>query len=155
MNINHLVKKAVKENKVKELLQGEGEYCVGFDLFVGAVAPTDWTIIIPELYKINKEEPQWNVSKLFENTLIDLFNGSPQEIFVGVGTMYVQILREEGNRADFFIDRKTILSLCKKALMREELRDSYIVVQNIQLSIWPEIERYAMLLKKKWKIEVI
>lgn len=37
----------------------------------------------------------------------------------------------------------------------EELRDSYIIVQNIQLSIWPEIERYAMLLKKKWKIEVI
>ena len=54
MTTKEKVELAIKNGELKELLLGQNPYQVKFDKFVGPVAPTDWTCVMPYVYEIVK-----------------------------------------------------------------------------------------------------
>lgn len=73
MNTEEKVNNAVNNNQLKALLLGKGEYKVPFNRFLGPMAPTDWTQVMPYIYKTAEKET--DIKQKFEKCLFSLANG--------------------------------------------------------------------------------
>lgn len=116
MNTEEKVNNAISNNQLKALLMGKGEYAVPFNRFLGPMAPTDWTQVMPYIYK--KAERERDIKQEFEKCLWSLSNGNPIEVYVAVSILYYQISKEKLKQASFKINYNKILDCLKKNYLR-------------------------------------
>lgn len=147
------VKVAFEKSEVKDLLLGKIGYYVPFDKYLGPAGPTDWTVLMPSVYKYAKVHK--DAQDKFEQTLFDLIKDNKDriwtnyfEVYAGIGIFYYQILHEKHKQAGFDLKHK------------DELIDSMqdiLLKKHTQLSdsiFWSEIVRYRKLLNKECQIDL-
>lgn len=146
MTHNCRVEYAFNNDEVELLLKGHGQYKVSFDSFTSSVAPTDWTKLIPEIYRLYEDTLNKQIMIKYEDAIYNLFLGKIEDIYIATSVLYFQILREENNRAPFTINRNRLLDkvslAINKILEADDLNNTYV----------SEILRYRRLLKDKFNI---
>ena len=153
MNTEEKVNNAINNKQLKALLLGEDGYEVPFNRFLGSVAPTDWTQVMPYIYK--KAEKETDVKHEFEKCLFSLANGSPIEIYVAVSVLYYQISKEKLKQTSFEINYSKILDCLRRKLPR--VKASLINTKrwagaNSDQGLWSEIMRYKQLFRSEFDI---
>ena len=155
MTTEEKVNRAINNNQLKVLLMGKGEYAVPFNRFLGPMAPTDWTQVMPYIYK--KAERERDVKQEFEKCLFSLANGNPIEVYVAVSILYYQISKEKLKQASFKINYNKILSCLRKKLpeVKAELINTkkWAGVNSAQ-GLWSEIMRYKKLFNSEFDISI-
>lgn len=144
---------AFEKGEIKDLLLGKIGYYVPFDKYLGPVGPTDWTILMPSVYKYVKTHK--DAQDKFEQTLFNLLRDNEDriwtnsfEVYAGIGIFYYQIFHEEHKQAGFDLKYK------------DDLIDSMqdiLLKKHTQLSdsiFWSEIVRYCNLLNKECQIDL-
>lgn len=147
------VEMAFEKDKVKDLLLGRLDYQMPMDKFVGNIAPTDWTIVMPCVYDCAKTHKA--VQSKFEQTLFDLIRDNKDriwinsfEVYAGIGIFYYQIFHEKCKQAGF--------DLKHKADLIDSIQD-ILLKKHTQLSdsiFWSEIVRCCNLLNKECQIDL-
>ena len=147
------VEVAFEKGEVKDLLLGKLGYYVPFDKYLGPAGPTDWTILMPCIYKYAKTHK--DAQDKFEQTLFNLLRNNEDriwtnsfEVYAGIGIFYYQIFHEKHKQAGF--DLK-----CKDDLI-DSMQD-ILLKKYTQLSdsiFWSEIVRYCKLLNKECQIDL-
>lgn len=153
ISANDKVEVAFETGEIKNLLLGKLGYYVPFDKYLGPVGPTDWTILMPSVYKYAKVHK--NAQDKFEQVLIHLIRDNEDriwtnsfEVYAGIGIFYYQIFHEKHKQAGFDLKYK------------DDLIDSMqdiLLKKHTQLSdsiFWSEIVRYCNLLNKECQIDL-
>lgn len=146
------VEVAFEKGEIKDLLLGKLGYYVPFDKYLGPVVPTDWTVLMPCVYKYAKTHT--DAQDRFEQALFDLIRANKDriwtnsfEVYAGIGIFYYQTFHEKCKQAGFVLKYKDDLI----DLMQD------ILLKNTQLSdsiFWSEIVRYCNLLNKECQIDL-
>ena len=155
MNTEEKVNNAVNNNQLKALLLGKGEYKVPFNRFLGPMAPTDWTQVMPYIYK--KAEKETDIKQKFEKCLFSLANGNPIEVYVAVSVLYYQISKEKLKQSSFEINYNKILDCLRKKVPKvktELINTKKWAGANSDQGLWSEIIRYKKLLKSEFDISI-
>lgn len=147
------VEVAFEKDKIKDLLLGKLGYYVPFDKYLGPVGPTDWTVLMPSVYKYTKMHT--DAPDKFEQALFDLIRANKDkiwtnsfEVYVGIGIFYYQIFHEKRKQAGFDLKHKNdLIDSMQDILLKKytQLSDSIF---------WPEIVRYCKLLNKECQIDL-
>ena len=147
------VKAAFEKGKVKDLLLGKLGYYVPFDKYLGLVGPTDWTILMPCVYKYAKTHK--DAQDKFEQVLIHLIRDNEDriwansfEVYAVIGIFYYQIFHEKHKQTGFDLKYKNNLI--------DSMQD-ILLKKHTQLSdsiFWSEIVRYCKLLNKECQIDL-
>ena len=153
ISVKDKVEVAFEKGEIKDLLLGKIGYYVPFDKYLGPAGPTDWTILMPSVYKYAKAHK--DAQEKFEQTLFNLLRDNEDricpnsfEVYAGIGIFYYQILHEKHKQAGFYLKYK------------DDLIDSMqdiLLKKHTQLSdsiFWPEIVRYRKLLNKECQIDL-
>lgn len=147
------VEVAFEKGEIKDLLLGKISYYVPFDKYLGPAGPTDWTVLMPSVYKYAKVHK--DVQDEFEQALFDLIRANKDriwtnsfEVYAVIGIFYYQIFYEKRKQAGFDLRHK------------DDLIDSIqdiLLKKYTQLSnsiFWSEIVRYRKLLNKECQIDL-
>ena len=147
------VEVAFEKGEIKELLLGKIGYYVPFDKYLEPVGPTDWTILMPCVYKYVKTHK--DAQDKFEQVLIHLIRDNEDriwtnsfEVYAGIGIFYYQTFHEKRKQAGFDLKYKDDLI---------DLMQDILLKKHTQLSdsiFWPEIVRYRNLLNKECQIDL-
>lgn len=153
ISTNDKVEVAFETGEIKDLLLGKIGYYVPFDKYLGPSGPTDWTILMPSVYKYAKVHK--DAQDKFEQALIHLIRDNEDriwansfEVYAGIGIFYYQIFHEKHKQAGFDLKYK------------DDLIDSMqdiLLKKHTQLSdsiFWSEIVRYRKLLNKECQIDL-
>ena len=153
ISANDKVEVAFEKGEIKDLLLGKIGYYVPFDKYLGPDGPTDWTILMPSVYKYAKTHK--DAQDKFEQTLFNLLSDNEDriwtnsfEVYACIGIFYYQIFHEKHKQAGFDLKYK------------DDLIDSMqdiLLKKHTQLSdsiFWPEIVRYRKLLNKECQIDL-
>ena len=147
------VKVAFEKGEVKDLLLGKIGYYVPFDKYLGQVGPTDWTILMPCVYKYAKTHK--DAQDKFEQALFDLIRDNEDriwtnsfEVYAVIGIFYYQIFHEKRKQAGFSLKYKDDLI----DSMQDILLKKYMQLSNS--IFWSEIVRYRKLLNKECQIDL-
>lgn len=154
-SVQEKVDKAITNQQLKALLLGQNGYQVPFSSFLGPMAPTDWTQIMPYVYK--KAEKETNVKQEFEKCLFSLANGNPIEVYVAISVLYYQVSKEKLKQTSFKIDYNKILDCLRKKLSKvkaELINTKKWAGANSNQGLWSEIVRYKNLFKSKFGIYI-
>lgn len=153
ISANDKVKVAFEKDEIKDLLLGKIGYYVPFDKYLGPAGPTDWTILMPSVYKYAKTHK--DAQDKFEQVLIYLIRDNEDriwansfEVYAGIGIFYYQIFHEKHKQAGFYLKYKDNLI--------DSMRD-ILLKKHTQLSdsiFWPEIVRYRKQLNKECQIDL-
>ena len=153
MSIKDTITEAVRQGRIVEVLRGEEGYAIGFDQWVGAVAPTDWTKVIPIIYEVAESSDTSFVVEEFENAIGQLLSGSAEDVYIGVGVLYTQLLREASKRSPFSVHRENLIEKATLGVKKRQddlkMSKSWVGEHN-QDGLWTEIERYKRLMKEKF-----
>ena len=155
MNAEEKVNNAINNNQLKALLLGKGKYKIPFNRFLGPMAPTDWTQVMPYIYK--KAEKEADIKQKFEKCLFSLANGNPIEVYVAVSVLYYQISKEKLKQSSFEINYNKILDCLRKKLPKlktELINTKKWAGANSDQGLWSEIIRYKKLLKREFDISI-
>lgn len=147
------VEVAFEKGEIKDLLLGKLGYYVPFDKYLGPVGPTDWTVIMPSVYKYAKMHT--DAPDKFEQALFDLIRDNKDriwtnsfEVYAVIGIFYYQIFHEKRKQAGFDLKHKNdLIDSMQDILLKKytQLSDSIF---------WPEIVRYCKLLNKEYQIDL-
>lgn len=153
ISANDKVKMAFEKGEVKDLLLGKIGYYVPFDKYLGPTGPTDWTALMPSIYKYAKTHK--DAQDKFEQALFDLIRANEDriwtnsfEVYTVIGIFYYQIFHEKRKQAGF--------SLKYKDYLIDSMQD-ILLKKRTQLSdsiFWPEIVRYCKLLNEECQIDL-
>lgn len=153
ISANDKVEVAFEKGDVKDLLLGKIGYYVPFDKYLEPVGSTDWTILMPSVYKYAKVHK--DAQDKFEQALFDLIKDNKDriwtnsfEVYAVIGMFYYQIFHEKHKQTGF--DLK-----CKNNLI-DSIQD-ILLKKYTQLSdsiFWSEIVRYCNLLNKECQIDL-
>lgn len=153
ISTNDKVKVAFEKDEIKDLLLGKIGYYVPFDKYLGPAGPTDWTILMPSVYKYAKVHK--DAQDKFEQTLFNLLRDNEDkiwtnsfEVYACIGIFYYQIFHEKHKQAGFDLKYKDdLIDLMQDILLKKytQLSDSIF---------WPEIVRYRKLLSKECQIDL-
>lgn len=153
ISANDKVKVAFEKGEVKDLLLGKLGYYVPFDKYLGLAGPTDWTTLMPSVYKYVKTHK--DTQDKFEQALFDLIKDNKDRIWINsfevyavIGIFYYQIFHEKRKQAGFGLKHKDNLI--------DSMQD-ILLTKYTQLSdsiFWPEIMRYRKLLNKECQIDL-
>lgn len=153
ISANDKVEVAFEKGEVKDLLLGKLGYYVPFDKYIGPVGPTDWTILMPFVYKYAKTHK--DAQDKFEQVLIHLIRDNEDriwansfEVYAVIGIFYYQIFHEKHKQAGFDLKHKDdLIDSMQDILLKKytQLSDSIF---------WPEIVRYCKLLDQECQIDL-
>ena len=153
ISANDKVKVAFEKGEIKDLLLGKIGYYVPFDKYLGPAGPTDWTILMPSVYKYVKAHK--DAQDKFEQTLFNLLSDNEDriwtnsfEVYACIGIFYYQIFHEKHKQAGFDLKHKDDLI----GLMQDILLKKY--TQLSDSIFWSEIVRYCKLLNKECQIDL-
>lgn len=149
----NIVKKAIKQNEIKQLLEGKDEYKLENNSMASFSVPIDWTIVIPQLYNEYLQNP--SVMTMYSNAINDMLLGSAEEVYYAIAILYFQTLREESNRSPFRIDREYFIPMASEALNRKASELKTIkkwTGTNVEDGLYSEVNRYKKLFKSKFGI---
>lgn len=153
ISANDKVEVAFEKDEIKDLLLGKLGYYVPFDKYLGPAGPTDWTILMPSVYKYAKMHT--DAQDKFEQTLFDLIRDNEDriwansfEVYAAIGIFYYQIFHEKHKQTGFDLKHKDDLI----DLMQDILLKKY--TQLSESIFWPEIVRYCNLLNKECQIDL-
>ncbi|NLD50858.1 MAG: hypothetical protein GX660_27260 [Clostridiaceae bacterium] len=154
-----LVLKAIRNNELVECLEGKGDYKIELDKWVNASAPTDWLRVIEKgIYRIYHDNPEMQIEKRFEDTLLKMMDGEPFDIYVAAAVFYSQLIIEYEGDSPFSIDRNRLLQKIRKVLSDNEqkLRGSFESVgKNCREGLWSEIIRIDTNCKNNWNLSIL
>lgn len=157
MKTNDIIFNAFANGDLINVLRGAGDYSVGLDQWVSAAAPTDWTKVLPLFYKYANEIGLNQAKEMLEKAILTLLNGNAEDLYIGMSVLYLQILREEGNRSPLAINREKLLQTAANRIKesKNELHETKMWQgQNNPDGLLAEVERYRELLKSKFGIEM-
>lgn len=147
------VEAAFEKGEVKDLLLGKLGYYVPFDKYLGLAGPTDWTVLMPCVYKYAKTHK--DAQDEFEQALFDLIRANKDriwtnsfEVYAVIGIFYYQIFHEKRKQAGFDLRHKDdLIDAMQDILLKKyaQLSDSIF---------WSEIVRYCNLLNKECQIDL-
>lgn len=153
ISAKYKVEVAFEKGEIKDLLLGKLGYYVPFDKYLGAAGLTDWTILMPSVYKYAKAHK--DVQDKFEQTLFNLIRDNEDricpnsfEVYSGIGIFYYQIFHEKHKQAGFYLRYKyDLIDSMQNILLKKytQLSDSIF---------WSEIVRYCNLLDKECQIDL-
>lgn len=153
------VKLAVKKLDLRRLFLGRYPYHVDFDRFVGPVAPTDWTQIMPYVYKYA------SITE-FERALFDLTTSGYEGEYVAASLIYYHITHNKqkftgfpiNKPIEFPINMSLILQSFQKNLAAAKqglINSKEWAGANNKLGLYGEILRYDKILKDKYNFNLI
>ena len=149
----NIVKKAIKQNEIVQLLEGKGEYMLENNSMASISAPIDWTIVIPQLY--NEYAHNSNVMTMYCNAIKEMLMGNAEEVYCAVAVLYFQTLREESNSSPFRINRESFIPMVSEALKSKANELKKIkkwAGTNAEDGLWSEVNRYKRLFESKFDI---
>jgi len=157
MRTEDMIVEAIKNGDIIRVLKGENGLSVGFDQMVGAVAPTDWTKVLPIIYKMTESEGTEVILQEFEKGIKALLAGSAEEVYVGVSVFYIQLIKEQRGGSPFAVERVGLAREASKGIAAQEkgLKKSKAWGGEYnEEGLWTEIERYRKLMSDKFNIQL-
>lgn len=159
MTTKEKVELAIKNGELKELLLGQNPYQVKFDKFVGPVAPTDWTCVMPYVYKYA------SITE-FERALFDLTTSGCEGEYVAASLIYYHITHNKqkftgfpiNKPIEFPINMSLILQSFQKNLAAAKqglINSKEWAGANNKLGLYGEILRYDKILKDEYNFNLI
>lgn len=148
MTTKEKVELAIKNDELKELLLGQNPYQVKFDKFVGPVAPTDWTCIMPYVYEIARPSD-------LEKALLNLSKSNNAiELYIAVSVLYYYLNQKP---TSFPVDTDQILRNLQNnlPLVKQDLINTkkWAGAQE-KLGLYSEILRYNRLMQDKYNLSL-
>ena len=119
---------AYKSKQMYEYLTGKNGYAFS-SFFQQINVCTDWTRIIPAIYKLYEKEE--NVKEDYEKAILQLLNGTAEDLWCGINIIYFQRDKEKEKKSPFKISQTIIKGLRKYILSKkEELQNIYPYGKN-------------------------
>lgn len=157
MKTNEIILAAFANGELVNVLKGTDGYAIEFDQWLGAVAPTDWTRVLPLFYDYSTKIGEENASLMLDDAIITLLCGSSEDVYIGISVLYTQILREENNRSPISINRDKLLNIASAKIIENEhgLRaiKKWQAVNDSE-GLLSEVKRYQRLLKSKFNLVI-
>lgn len=157
MYIREMLLEALEKNEIKKFLCGEGEYKIELSQYVPGALPTDTGRILTDAiyaeYKNNS-----NIKKKFEDSLIDMLNGSVVEAYMAVVYFIDILFDEKHNIATFKIDKENILPFLREIIKKRKVEFmSEITFTDgiVKKEAWKDIVRWNKVCQMKYGIILI
>ena len=151
----NIVQKAMANDELIKLLKGEEGYSIENDSQASISVPIDWTIVLPLIYKEYVATGDKSIKDKYFKAIEELLKGGAEDVYCGISVLYIQILREESNRAPFSINRINFIQLAKDGIEKNEGQLKQIKKwggTNAPEGLLSEIKIYQKLLKSKYDI---
>lgn len=150
-----VVKDAIKQNKLKECLEGKDKYKYEDKNNPG---PIDYWIVLSSIYELYNNEPDLKVDIIFENTLIAILEENIEGLYLGIRYIYDQIENENKKISPFIIDKNKALSkvsyLINKNIQELNSLDS-LPRLNVKGNIYKKIFRINEALKREYGVAIL
>lgn len=152
-----LIKEALNNNEVIELLEGKGDYRLENSSWASISAPTDWTRVVPMIYKEYVGIQDESIKDKYEAAIENMLLGSAEDTYCGLAVLYFQTLRENANRSPFSINRSRMIQAAKKGIAKNEnelkMLKNWAGAQP-ENGLWDEIIRYRKLFSSRCSIDI-
>ncbi len=151
-----LIKKAINNNEIVELLEGKDGYSLENDSWTSISTPIDWTRVVPMIYQEYSETQDESIKEKYEAAIEKMLLGSAEDVYCGFAVLYFQMLRESTNRSPFFLNMDYLIQLAKEGIsknsddFKKSKKWSGAYTEN---GLWDEIDRYKKLFLSKFSIE--
>ncbi|PQQ65682.1 hypothetical protein [Acetivibrio saccincola] len=105
-----------------------------------------------------KENPELGLDKMFEDTILEMMDGEPFDIYVALFLVFNQLRYEHDGRSSFVIDRDKVLKKLRQTLInnKEKLMNYFEwACGNYEGGAWGEVVRIDELCKEKFNISIL
>lgn len=159
MDIKYITIKAINNNELINLLEGSAPYKVELNQWIGACVPTDvGSVLTKGIYEVYKDNPNCNIDKLLEETLIKMIDGEIFDLYCALSTFYSQLIEESFDSSPFKINKDKIIKKLRYTLKNNEdkLRN-YFEWEGIGRpeGMWTEVLRINSLCQKYGGISIL
>lgn len=152
----NIVKKAIENNEMLQLLEGKNGYSIQNDSFASISAPIDWTVVIPMIYEEYSNTANKDIVEMYVTAIKDMLAGDAEDVFCGISVLYFQIMREEKERSPFEVDRTCLIKMASDAISKNgealKLTKKWSGTNQPE-GLFSEILRYKRMLRTKYGIE--
>jgi hypothetical protein len=153
IEIKELFIQSIQNNEVVKFLKGEENYKVPVPHMTPVYIPTDWTQIMPNIYKVYLEKPELNIKQLLEDTLIEMINDDNIALYAAVNIIYDHLLNNKlYHEAPFEMNKENLLPLLKNKLIQKQddlKKDFRWMGKGQSEGLWSEIKRIDGRLKEE------
>lgn len=119
MDYDELIKRAIQNDELPELLTGEKGYEVEVSQFTSDVFPTNINgVLVNCFYK--QIERYTNIEHLFIKTWMDLLRGPVAYVYIAVLYFDACIFQEEKGKATFRINKEIMAEKLQEAIIKNE-----------------------------------
>lgn len=152
----NIVKKAIENNEMLQLLEGKNGYSIQNDSFASISAPIDWTVVIPMIHEEYANTANKDIVEMYVTAIKDMLTGDAEDVFCGISVLYFQIMREEKERSPFEVDRTSLIKMASDAISKNEEALKHTKKwsgTNQPEGLFGEVLRYKRMLRIKYGIE--
>ncbi|WP_443663755.1 hypothetical protein [Clostridium sp.] len=113
MDVEKLVLNAIQNNKFIEFLEGKEHMDIGHSShFSNLPVPTDWPDILENgIYKIYKDGCEYDIKKIFEDSIIDMLDRKAFDIYCAIELWYMQFENEKNDDSPFTLNKELIVNI--------------------------------------------
>lgn len=145
--VQEKIARAVRNDDIVSLLRGTKEYKIELHQWIGGIAPTDWTVVMQGMHKLNLSHPEYEIPKKLREALYHLVSVTNEDVLAALAVIYIQLLYENNGRASFKLDGMEVIIEEVRQILQKKRESAGTFSKN---AVWEEIERYLTLLECKF-----